>query len=112
MKIAVPTAATAGTRIAMLPRKIAATPTSISARQLFLRSSRTAGSSEAPPISMEEEASPGRGRSPVPRRRLDLAVAGIDDRIEREAGEAGGDGREQRGAVGSVLEFAQSAVEA
>ena len=58
MKIAVPTEATAGTRIAMQPSTIAATPTNISAFQLRLRPSRTSGSSDAPPISMEGKLNP------------------------------------------------------
>ena len=52
MKIAVPTEATAGTRIAMQPMKIAIAPTASSGFQLFASPSRTAGSIDAPPISM------------------------------------------------------------
>jgi N-acetyl-anhydromuramyl-L-alanine amidase AmpD len=55
MKIAVPTEATAGTRIEITPRTIAATPTIISAFQLRLSPSRTSGSSDAPPMSMEKK---------------------------------------------------------
>ena len=51
MKIAVPTEATAGTRIAMQPTTIASTPTVISPFQLRASPSRTSGSMEAPPIS-------------------------------------------------------------
>ena len=52
MKIAVPTEATAGTRIAMQPIKIARTPTAISAFQLRASPSRTSGSICTPSISM------------------------------------------------------------
>ena len=54
MKIAVPTAATAGTRIATQPTTIASTPTTISAFQLLARPSRTSGSIDAPPISTRQ----------------------------------------------------------
>src|SRR5215218_9882971 len=91
MKIAVPTAAMAGTRIAMQPSTIAATPTNISAFQLRLRPSRTSGSSDAPPISMEKKLD-ARADAEA---RLHLAVAGVDDRVEREPGQADGDGAEQ-----------------
>ena len=49
MKIAVPTEATAGTRIAMQPITIATTPIAISAFQLRGSPSRTSGSIDAPP---------------------------------------------------------------
>ena len=52
MKIAVPTEATAGTRIAMQPTTIASTPIVIRPFQLRARPARTSGSSDAPPISM------------------------------------------------------------
>ena len=52
MKIAVPTEATAGTRIATQPTTIATIPTVISAFQLRASPSRTSGSICAPPISM------------------------------------------------------------
>ena len=51
MKIAVPTAATAGTTIATQPTKIASTPTAISSFQLRRIPSRTSGSSAGLPIS-------------------------------------------------------------
>jgi hypothetical protein len=51
MKIAVPTEATAGTRIAMHPITIAITPTAINPFQLRASPSRTAGSIDAPPSS-------------------------------------------------------------
>ena len=56
MKIAVPTAATAGTTIATQPTTIASTPTVISAFQLRARPARTSGSIDAPPISTERNA--------------------------------------------------------
>src|SRR5215212_9690532 len=55
MKIAVPTEATAGTRIAMTPSTTALAPTNSSAFQLRLSPSRTSGSSDAPPRSMGED---------------------------------------------------------
>ena len=58
MKIAVPTEATAGTKIATQPIRIATTPTAISPFQLRASPSRTSGSSDAPPISMPRTLSP------------------------------------------------------
>ncbi len=52
MKIAVPTEATAGTRIAMQPMTIASTPTVISAFQLRRNPSRISGSIAGVPISI------------------------------------------------------------
>ena len=58
MKIAVPTEATAGTRIATQPIRIATTPTAISPFQLRASPSRTSGSRDAPPISIPRTLSP------------------------------------------------------
>jgi hypothetical protein len=54
MKIAVPTEATAGTRIAKQPVRIARIPTPISTFQLRCSPARTSGSIDAPPISMRK----------------------------------------------------------
>src|SRR6476659_979525 len=105
MKIAVPTEATAGTRIAMQPSTIAATPTNISAFQLRLSPSRTSGSSDAPPISMPKTVS--RPADESRGARLHLAVAGVDDRVEAEHDQPGGDEPQQGGSVGGMREFAQ-----
>src|SRR6188768_231849 len=107
MKIAVPTEATAGTRIAITPSTIAATPTNISAFQLRLSPSRTSGLSDAPPISMEKKLAARADAAQL----LNLAVAGVDDRVGAEPDQAGRDQAQQGGAVGSVREFAQRPVE-
>src|SRR3954451_14181265 len=112
MKIAVPTEATAGTRIAITPSTIAATPTNISAFQLRLSPSRTSGSSDAPPISMPKTVSrPAEASGTRRAASLHLAVAGVDDRVEPEPDQPGGDESQQEGAVGGMREFAQGAVE-
>ena len=54
MKIAAPTATTAGTRIATQPSTIAEMPTIISPFQLWASPSRTCGSRDAPPISTKK----------------------------------------------------------
>src|SRR5215211_3057249 len=110
MKIAVPTEATAGTRIAITPRTIAATPTNISGFQLRLRPSRTSGSSDAPPISMKKKLA-ARADAEATDLGSHLAVAGVDDRVRAEPDQPGGDEAEQGGAVGGMREFAQSPVE-
>src|SRR5690349_13131805 len=62
MKIAVPTAATAGTRIETQPRTMARTPTVISSFQLRRRPSRISGSICTPLISMKSDPKSRRGR--------------------------------------------------
>ena len=65
MKIAVPTAATAGTRIAMQPITIAMIPIVINAFQLRASPARSSGSIDAPPNSMRQAYAAPRTGSPI-----------------------------------------------